>query len=609
LTTVELGAALKQLTNLRRLDAANNALTELPVEMAGCENLTEVDVSNNLLRTLMVRHLPGNLTALRLEGNPVADRAMFEAQDLADQHLACATARCLTCVDGWSRCRVEDAKCGAGCTVFESIAGASSLSIRDNQFTQVPDGMKQMGWLEQLDISSTSVLPATINKLAHLPLLAVVNASRCGWIEWPGSWVDTVEFLTRAGCRAVADADCTWVSLAEVDLSANALGHVNPGFAKRFDVGVPSFPVNVFLAGNPIESIEWFATPSGVQGHARYWNPRDGERFVGMLSSIPAFLSQLEPQLRWLVLVGFLATEFEVAPSSLQRLRIADAYDSFGVALDLLWINAPLTELWLTKRLPAISDGGLVRLADALRDNRVLEFLGLELNTMDVAAATAFAEMLQVNTVLATLRFWMMEFRGGAVTVLNGGLVGTRLERLLITDTSVGYEGAVALGGALNAGSTLQVIELGGCEVGDVGAIALADGLLQTSVLEQLALWKNAIGDEGAVALGHALTNSSLIHLQLYTNSIGNVGAAALADGLKSNRALRELDLRTNEIGAAGVAMFVEVLETHAALVQLDFRGNPGNDGEGMEALMAAASERVQRTGSAFVLSGTDFLP
>ena len=64
-------------------------------------------------------------------------------------------------------------------------AGASTVSLRGNSLTRLPD--LALTFLT-LDISGNHIAANDFATVQALPLLAAVNAS-CGWQAWPRSWV------------------------------------------------------------------------------------------------------------------------------------------------------------------------------------------------------------------------------------------------------------------------------------------------------------------------------------------------------------------------------------------------------------------------------------
>jgi hypothetical protein len=71
----------------------------------------------------------------------------------------------------------------------------------------------------------------------------------------------------------------------------------------------------------------------------------------------------------------------------------------------------------------------------------------------------------------------------------------------------------------------------------------------------------NQIGDEGAIALGEALAaNTTLRRLHVNGNKVGQDGAVALAIALVDNAALEQLNVGANQIDAPGALAILEAL-------------------------------------------------
>jgi len=71
---------------------------------------------------------------------------------------------------------------------------------------------------------------------------------------------------------------------------------------------------------------------------------------------------------------------------------------------------------------------------------------------------------------------------------------------------------------------------------------------------------KTSIGDEGAKAIGSALQgNTTLTILYLYSNSIGDEGAKAIGFALQGNTTLTYLDLRKNRLSSTSM----DVIKLH----------------------------------------------
>ena len=170
------------------------------------------------------------------------------------------------------------------------------------------------------------------------------------------------------------------------------------------------------------------------------------------------------------------------------------------------------------------------QLRDQLVNNKNMR--KLLVGGLDAQSAQDFAEVLKDNQALQTLDLPGIFFFGDR------------------RGNSISDEGAKALGEALKANKTLQMLNLTNNSIGAEGAAALGAALKANKALQTLYLDSNSIGDEGAKALGAALKdNQALERLYLRSNSIGDEGAAALGAALKDNQALQTLDLNGNSIG------------------------------------------------------------
>ncbi|KAF9576917.1 hypothetical protein EC968_000042 [Mortierella alpina] len=197
--------------------------------------------------------------------------------------------------------------------------------------------------------------------------------------------------------------------------------------------------------------------------------------------------------------------------------------------------------------------------------------------------------------------------------ILEAGLT---VRRLQLWDDSIEFNGARALGEALNArpcleltpnsiegtaaqllweafktNSTMTTLNLNN-SVGDHGAQALSEALSEAlkanSNLTTLCLSYNSIGDNEAKALSEALEiNSNLTTLYMQCNSIGGKGAQALSEALMKNSTLTILYLSGNSFGDHGAQALSEALKNNSTLTRLDLDHNSIGD-EGAQALSEA---------------------
>jgi hypothetical protein len=143
---------------------------------------------------------------------------------------------------------------------------------------------------------------------------------------------------------------------------------------------------------------------------------------------------------------------------------------------------------------------------------------------------------------LLKLPSWPIPFPEHVAMSLIGALESnTVFKKLILSDSTIGDEEAIALARVLESNTTLEMLNLDGNWIGNEGATALARSLESNMTLKELNLARNEIRKEGAMALATALeSNTTLETLHLYSNSIGNEGATALARVLESNNTTLE---------------------------------------------------------------------
>ena len=189
-------------------------------------------------------------------------------------------------------------------------------------------------------------------------------------------------------------------------------------------------------------------------------------------------------------------------------------------------------------------------------------------------------------------------------------LLARSLQRLCLSDSYIGTEGATALGTALPALTALQALDLDGSLEGglvselapclaqlttltllslgrnrfnEAGLAALVPCLAQLTALQHLGLWGCFLGARGASpllpSLGAALGKLvSLTQLEMSSNDLFDTGAAALASGLLHLTALRHLEIAHNGFGEAGLDSLAPALARMPALRCLDLGDNLVND-------------------------------
>lgn len=179
-----------------------------------------------------------------------------------------------------------------------------------------------------------------------------------------------------------------------------------------------------------------------------------------------------------------------------------------------------------------------------------------------------FESLLQENTSdVSCVRLGRADIRPFAVWLEKN----TTLEKLSLSGSTLGPEGALMIVAALKMNSTLIYLDLTKTALGS-GAVFIAEALQRNTTLHTLVLSQNNLAMRSAAALAEMLqTNTGLHTLDLSANNLGPRGAICIAEALKINSSLHTLNLEKNKLGAAGIASLAEALQTNTALQALRY--------------------------------------
>jgi hypothetical protein len=154
--------------------------------------------------------------------------------------------------------------------------------------------------------------------------------------------------------------------------------------------------------------------------------------------------------------------------------------------------------------------------------------------------------------------------------VLQHCIVGKKGKFFDIAFNKIGDKGAQCIGTALQANTSLQVLDMRQNQVSGLGAYGIAKALQSNTTLTTIYLGDNRIGDEGAKYLADVLeTNATLKELYLWKNLITDVGTTHLAQALIRNKKLTLLDLQMNGITDEGIRLLAIMLNQNQTLTDL----------------------------------------
>ena len=256
-----------------------------------------------------------------------------------------------------------------------------------------------------------------------------------------------------------------------------------------------------------------------------------------------------------------LAQEIDTQLKHVERLRASVSIDPFeglgsmdeGPLKQLLaeMRDGSATRVWL--QCDDIGDGGVRRIADALRVNTSVRMVLLRENNVSAAGIAHLADALAVN-------------RSVSQVYLRANRIGDAVARSLATMLAVNDQ--------------LAYLELENNGIGDAGARFLADAIAgsdarkRSSGLRTLYLRSNHIGAKGGDAIGRALGTKlcPLTILYLDNNELGSEGVTHLSSALIKAAAtslLQVLCLDGNNAGPNGARALAEALRSHRTLKQL----------------------------------------
>uniref|UniRef100_A0A3Q2P0Z6 Leucine rich repeat containing 34 n=1 Tax=Fundulus heteroclitus TaxID=8078 RepID=A0A3Q2P0Z6_FUNHE len=206
----------------------------------------------------------------------------------------------------------------------------------------------------------------------------------------------------------------------------------------------------------------------------------------------------------------------------------------------MLQVNRTLQELQLADcdlETPAV-----IALAIALKHNPVLRSVDLSrplLFSLQEEWAVHFSEMFGVNGRLAELHLGKMGLTDTGVERLAEGLKQNRSLRYLdLRCNHVTHDGAQHLAGVLRHNTSLQVLDLSANRIEDVGAEHLSGALSWPGcVLTELSVCRNNIRTKGLLSVAQALVNNpTLTHVYIWGNHPEEPACLAFRELISSGR-------------------------------------------------------------------------
>lgn len=266
----------------------------------------------------------------------------------------------------------------------------------------------------------------------------------------------------------------------------------------------------------------------------------------------------------------------------------------------------------------AVTDKGVERLAEFLKECSDLKSINLSFNSFGAAGATFLAKALQLNNTVSELDLSYNQLGyQGAIAVASTLQVNTSIKNLNLRACKLPADALIGLASVLRNNATveslnisdnatpghhlsqelhsnvlqhvsemlrcsksLRHVNLSSNAINDwIMVDFLASGIASSVSLETLNLSANSISIDGCAELCSKLaasTSRNLKELALTSNSVKNEGAYAIADFLVSeNCMLESLKLENNKIGSNGlVALAGAINSSNKSLQKIFLAGN-----------------------------------
>ncbi len=204
---------------------------------------------------------------------------------------------------------------------------------------------------------------------------------------------------------------------------------------------------------------------------------------------------------------------------------------------------------------------------------------GLEIGrcALDRDSCVRLAAGLGTLKSLTAVRLYGNRLYDGSNALLIAGLTkltnGLREVRIRSLGSGLGPETLLELRKLLQAGETIQTLDLSGQCLGAEGTSALADARLPW--LQQLSVSRTRLGPAGAQKLAQLISRTHrMSSLRIMFNLIGNEGASALGNAIRVSciKTLEELNITGCELDSAGViALFTPLKDSMLRELRMDY--------------------------------------
>ena len=210
-----------------------------------------------------------------------------------------------------------------------------------------------------------------------------------------------------------------------------------------------------------------------------------------------------------------------------------------------------------------ISDPDFECLASYIHSTTSLQRLKIGGNDISVESIDSLCKALNANSSMRLLDISDCHLTTQHCQHLGELLRHCKIEELYLRNCNLTSDGVGKVVSGLNDNHTLKRLDLKNNKIRSEGVVAIAKMLKKNRSLNRLDIADCSIDSSGGVKLGAALErNKTLTELWLSGNALGDDGVRGLCVGLERNTSIQELRLHGDEsLGDEGVWILLKCLE------------------------------------------------
>ena len=228
----------------------------------------------------------------------------------------------------------------------------------------------------------------------------------------------------------------------------------------------------------------------------------------------------------------------------------------------------------------ALEEDGLLRIAEAFKQNNLLIDLDISSNFITDKASTtlATADLFFKKSQLQYLNISYCRWQKNSLSELLVATMNNRyLKYINLSGCSLDSGVVHYLAGTLNANDTLEKLILANCALNSKGLISIFVALRNLTTLRYLDLSDNQITDEAVTALAEAIFCNHLLHLNL-SNCLQDAKSSVIVTAIANRVTFKSLDLSNNGISDEGAAFMTSAIVANKYLRHINLSNNCFNN-------------------------------